>query len=62
MNSQTVQFRLWPAGVKTEIGLFRPDSAWQGEVVETPEEDHHAEDGSEDDVAIDEPTPPAVAQ
>ena len=29
MNSQTVQFRLWP-GVKTEIGLFRPDSAWQG--------------------------------
>ena len=62
MNSQSavpfVAGRLWP-GVKTEIGLFRPDSAWQGEVVETPEED--TEDGS-DDVAIDEPTPPAVAQ
>jgi hypothetical protein len=75
---QTVQFRLWPERIaKTEIGLFRPDVAWQeemqaeavaaaaagaeeGEVIETLEED--MEDGSEDDMAVDEPTPPAAAQ
>ena len=75
---QTVQFRLWPERIaKTEIGLFRPDSAWQeemqaaavaaaaagaeeGEVIETLDAD--TEDGSEDDMAVDEPTPPAAAQ
>ena len=75
---QTVQFRLWPERIaKTEIGLFRPDGAWQeemqaaavaaaaagaeeGEVLETLEED--TVDGSEDDMAVDEPTPPAATQ
>jgi hypothetical protein len=80
---QTVQFRLWPERIaKAEVGLFRPDGAWQeeiqaaavaaaaaagagagaeeGEVMEALEED--TEEGSENDMAVDEPTPPATAQ
>jgi hypothetical protein len=73
---QTMQFRLWPERIaKAEVGLFRPDGQWreemqaaavaaaaaddgaeQGEVIEA------LEAGTEDDIAVDEPTSPPATQ
>jgi hypothetical protein len=73
----TVQFRLWPERIpKAEVGQFDPDSMWQaeiqaaavaaagaeeeGEVMETLEVD--PDDGPEDVMAVDGPTPPITPQ